>query len=265
MRKKMISLLVVLFLLLFVSCDVLRQFEIKTYTVTFDSQGGSEVVALKVNENNTLEEMISNPIKSNASFKFWSKDGTTAFDLKTPITEDMTLKAVWEFQFKLGDIGPAGGYIFYDCDADNSEENDGAGPDGLSSEKDGWRYLEAAKEYLNVYYTYSWGMNGAFGTEIGIGKGKSNTRILADKGKTCAAAYAVWNQTINGFSDWFIPSKDELSLILNLVGVRGDWFDACWSSSEYDDNYAWCKENYQGYQVGYRRSSGRCILPVREF
>ena len=49
-------------------------------------------------------------------------------------------------KYKVGDIGPSGGYIFYDCDEDNSKGN----ADGLISKVCGWRYLEAAPSDIRV-------------------------------------------------------------------------------------------------------------------
>ena len=46
----------------------------------------------------------------------------------------------------VGDIGPAGGYIIYDCDADNDSGN----ADGMISTNVGWRYLEAAPADLRL-------------------------------------------------------------------------------------------------------------------
>ena len=42
--------------------------------------------------------------------------------------------------------GPTGGWVFYDCDADNDSGN----ADGLRSEECGWRYLEAAPADLRI-------------------------------------------------------------------------------------------------------------------
>ena len=112
-----------------------------------------------------------------------------------------------EKEYGVGLRGPSGGYIFYDCDADNESGN----PDGLISTECGWRFLEAApadlrlvdgiptvdssKEgYSEATAKYVFGIyivadDGAFvnGTQVynaadctrtGIGEGKHNTRQL---------------------------------------------------------------------------------------
>ena len=50
------------------------------------------------------------------------------------------------FVGRVGEIGPTGGYIFYDCDADNDSGN----ADNLISSECGWRFLEAAPADLMV-------------------------------------------------------------------------------------------------------------------
>ena len=81
--------------------------------------------------------------------------------------------------YVIGDIGPAGGFVFYDCDADNDLGN----ADGLTSSECGWRYLEAAPTDLGGvypfgYYRSSSGSNLYVGTKTAIGTGKANTEAL---------------------------------------------------------------------------------------
>ena len=140
--------------------------------------------------------------------------------------------------YNVGDTGPAGGIIFYDK--------------GKAS--DGWRYLEAAPsdqsagiQWHNRDYCY-------IKTSTAIGTGKANTEaIIAAQGDGSYAAALCKNLTINGFSDWFLPSKDELALMytnLKKAGLGGFGKDGLWSSSQFNDNFAACEQSFSdGNQV----------------
>ena len=65
----------------------------KTYTVTFDSDGGSEVAAIPVEYNKTITEPTA-PTKEGCVFDGWY-DGETKFDWSKPVTKNVTLKAKW--------------------------------------------------------------------------------------------------------------------------------------------------------------------------
>ena len=150
--------------------------------------------------------------------------------------------------YALGDIGPAGGYIFYD----------------KGSYSDGWRYLEAAPASTEWTTIKEWGSYNTFigGTEEGIGTGQSNTTIIVawldaneddSEGdveyKTDRAAYLCDALVYGGYSDWFLPSKDELNLMyenLKVYGVGGFGGSAAryyWSSSEASADEA-CYQNF---------------------
>jgi len=163
----------------------------------------------------------------------------------------------------IGDTGPAGGHIFYD----------------KGSYSDGWRYLEAAPVYPK-WKEKKWGSyeTEMGGTETGIGTGKSNTTKIvtwlnshSEKGKAAQLcdALVVENNGVT-YSDWFLPSKDELNLMyknLRVVSGRGLGGSAntYWSSSEYDANDAWGQGFYYGGQgYGKKHYYGR-VRAVRAF
>ncbi len=51
---------------------------------------------------------------------------------------------------------------------------------------------------------------GATGTDIGTGQTNTNT-IVATQGQGNYAAKLCFDMVYNGYSDWFLPSKDELN------------------------------------------------------
>lgn len=164
--------------------------------------------------------------------------------------------------FEVGDIGPAGGYVFYDK--------------GFYS--DGWRYLEAAPADLRVvdgvptvdstteryadgteyfifgyYRKTSGGRNVLLDTKTGIGEGANNTEILVGKMKEAAYTYSSGTDTTADYAarlcdvleyevdgkdvtGWFLPSNDELNLMYENLYEQGLGSFASdgyyWSSSE---------------------------------
>jgi len=65
----------------------------KTYTVSFDTTGGSLVNSITLKAGSVLGD-IKEPEKDGYLFVNWLKDGIL-FDKNSPITEDMTLTASW--------------------------------------------------------------------------------------------------------------------------------------------------------------------------
>lgn len=127
----------------------------------------------------------------------------------------------------VGDIGPAGGYIFYD----------------KGSYSDGWRYLEAAPkstEWNNVEWGCPLVEIGAEAQGTAIGDGKNNTAAIVagcdEEGiaaKLCDELVVTNNGTT--YDDWFLPSKDEVDLITeNIINNDLEVYDGFkyWTSSE---------------------------------
>ena len=83
--KKLIYLLLLLIIL--TGCKE------KTYTVTFDTQGGSIQENVVINKGDTIED-IAVPKKEGYLFVSWIKDGME-YDSRKPITEDIKLTASW--------------------------------------------------------------------------------------------------------------------------------------------------------------------------
>lgn len=103
-------------------------------TVTFNSNGGSSVDSLTSVPYNTKIIAPTEPTKSMQVFVGWSKDEDTTtpwYFAEDTVKQDITLYAKWR-DYQVRDIGPAGGYIFYDDEADGVDDI----PDA--------RYLEAA-------------------------------------------------------------------------------------------------------------------------
>ncbi len=67
------------------------------YTITFNSNGGTEVASKNVNAGEKLTEPTPAPTKAGFTFDGWYEDSTFSkkFDFNTPITGNITLYAKW--------------------------------------------------------------------------------------------------------------------------------------------------------------------------
>ena len=109
---------------------------------------------------------------------------------------------------------------------------------------------------------------GATATAIGTGNANTNT-IVANQGAGSYAAKLCADLVLNGYSDWYLPSKDELNkLYLNKTAVGGFASNTCWSSSEvagYESNFAWEQDFSNGYQFGNYKDYIANVRAVRAF
>ena len=116
-------------------------------------------------------------------------------------------------------------------------------------------------QWYNGYYVAT----GA--TSAAIGTGQTNTTaIVTVQGAGSYAAQLCNDLTVSGYTDWFLPSKDELyKLYINKVAIGGFTDDAYWSSSEFNANYAWYQGFYDGFQFYYSKLNSFPVRAVRAF
>lgn len=171
---------------------------------------------------------------------------------KNDSTSDKSINTKKEY--KLGDRGPGGGWIFYD--KGNSDN--------------GWRYLEASPHDLSTGISWSNGKNIETGsTDEAVGLGKLNTeKIIQAQGSGEYAAKICADYRGGSKNDWFLPSKDELKLMFDFFyrnsseGLTESYY---WSSSESRITHAW----YQGVDfsnptIKYTANSVRAIRAFSE-
>ncbi|MCL2168488.1 MAG: DUF1566 domain-containing protein [Defluviitaleaceae bacterium] len=179
--------------------------------------------------------------------------------------------------FNIGDTGPAGGIIFFD----------------RGYHADGWRFLEAAPAHLT--FTAHWGgfvhysgrsrsidLANVHGTSERLGAGRRNTELIVTHAQNMrwsrvnysapvpfeGAAQLVVGFNHNGFNDWFLPSKDELSLMhenLARHGIGGfgsphaQGTDNYWSSTQAHHTSAWA----QNFDTGNQHSDFLKSMDIR--
>ncbi len=101
------------------------------------------------------------------------------------------------------------------------------------------------------WYNGTYKVTGASGTTLGTGQTNTN-KIVATLGEGNYAAIICQQLTLNGYSDWFLPSKDELVLLFNLDSEYKLTNNDYWSSTEsggtgYGSGAWYRSKNFSGY------------------
>ena len=169
--------------------------------------------------------------------------------------------------YRVGDVGPGGGTVFY---VDMARAA-------------GSQFWEVGS-YLGLK---DWGCTGTniVGTGTTIGTGEANTVAITTNCGTADIAASVASARAGGYSDWFLPSMDELNqlckyartqstavadqaVLCNFTGAFRSGFVGgnYWSSTQYDADEAWYQYLNGGVQRGAPKFNDPLgVLPVRTF
>jgi hypothetical protein len=108
-------------------------------------------------------------------------------------------------------------------------------------------------------------ISGADGTAIGTGN-QNTIDIMNECGTAGIAARICGDLVLNGYSDWYLPSKDELAVIYSNKGLIGGFAAAYyWSSSEFNFNSAWNQLFDYGNQYYFYKYFTGYVRAVRAF
>jgi hypothetical protein len=182
--------------------------------------------------------------------------------------------------YTVGDTGPGGGKIFY---YNAAGFNCVVGIDWQGTIQQGTcHYLEAAPNgwfnilgdplrtwATNANSNQSNAVDGADRT--GIGEGYLNSldikaQVGNDAGSSAAVDALDYNSEFK--SDWYLPSKDELSQLYlqKAAGKVGGFVEGYyWSSTEYDPTNAWYQYFNGGSQHAANKTNAFYVRPVRAF
>ncbi len=168
--------------------------------------------------------------------------------------------------YVVGDIGPGCGTIFY---VDMSRAA-------------GSQFWEVGSDLG----TAGWGCSTTdIGSETAVGTGATNTGLINAGCVTAGIAARVASAPAGGFSDWFLPSKDELNQLCKYARTQStavvDQAVQCastgtllpgfasfyyWSSSQSGAGGAWAQNLFNGVQDGGDKNNGsQRVRPVRSF
>ena len=127
--------------------------------------------------------------------------------------------------------------------------------------------LIAASSDQSIGITWGPGSIVTGATATALGKGSDNTvTVFNSLGAGNYAAKLCYDLVLGGYSDWFLPSKDELNkLYINRLAIGGFADKNYWSSSEGSVAFAWSQSFGSGNQFAGNKISAYNVRAVRAF
>lgn len=117
----------------------------------------------------------------------------------------------------------------------------------------------------SIVWASSGSTTGATATAIGTGDANTSTIYTALGTGSSYAARVCKELVLNGYSDWFLPSKDELyRLHQNRTAIGGFASANYWSSSEATAANAWIQAFPGGTQTSVSKTGAASVRAIRE-
>lgn len=121
--------------------------------------------------------------------------------------------------------------------------------------------------FRSPWYNGAYTVTGATATRLGSGKMNTQKIILSqgDSGRRYAA-YRCAHSRKSGYTDWVLPSKNELNELFKhhwVINYQNDSY--YWSSTEYSKNEAWVQHLVDGNQTPYSKEIRWAVRAIRYF
>ncbi|HNY02929.1 MAG TPA: DUF1566 domain-containing protein [Bacteroidales bacterium] len=117
--------------------------------------------------------------------------------------------------------------------------------------------------------TAQWGCHGSYigATLTAVGTGQTNTNTIVLGCSTPEIAAKICNELVlNGYDDWYLPSRDELWYMYSQKTVIGGFLnDYYWSSSEFGNWYSWLQNFSNGVQDWSFKNGVLNVRAIRSF
>ena len=180
---------------------------------------------------------------------------------------------------RVGDTGPGGGKVFYVAPASFTSTGSACGSacKYLEAAPIGWikaatpagqtNCAVAGTSTADPYCAWSGNTTTRIGTTSNaIGAGYANTSAMIAQSNVAGRAATVARAFQGGGkTDWFLPSKDELTQVYRQKSVLGGFdFNYYWSSSEGAAGLAWF-QGFDGYGDNGAKTATLYVRPVRAF